>query len=235
MENLKSSSKSKRYRKSLDVLANDKTYTLQEAAALMKTTSTAKFDETVEFVVRLGVNPAQSDQQVRGVVGLTHGTGKKVRVAVFVKDESIDGALKAGADVAGGDSLVEQILAGNINFDVCIASPSMMPTVSKVAKILGPKGIMPNPKLGTVTDNHQEAIKKVKAGQIQFRTDKAGIIHAGIAKASFAENQIIENARDLVLALVKAKPSGAKGVYLKSMYMTSTMGPSVKVDVSSIN
>lgn len=199
-----------------------------------KQNATAKFDETIEIALNLGVDPRHSDQMVRGVVPLPNGTGKQVRVAVFAKGDKIEEAKKAGADLVGAEDLVEKIKAGELNFDRCIATPDMMALVGSVAKILGPRGLMPNPKLGTVTPNVAEAIKAAKGGQVEFRVDKAGIIHAGIGKASFAVDALVENAKALVSAVNKAKPSGAKGTYLKAATLSSTMGPAVKLELASV-
>lgn len=225
----------KKYRAVREQLDDNKSYDLSEAAEFVHNNKTGKFDETVEFVIKLGVNPVHSDQIVRGVVSMPNGTGKQVRVAAFVKDDKVEEALKAGADIAGSDSLLEDIKAGVINFDVCIATPDMMPKISAVAKILGPKGIMPNPKLGTVTTNVPQAIKQVKAGQVEFRVEKAGIVHTGVGKVSFAPKALVENIKTLYDAVVKAKPSGAKGTYVKGAYLCSTMGPSLKINLVSLS
>ncbi|NKD77876.1 50S ribosomal protein L1 [Haematospirillum sp. H1815] len=212
----------------------EKLYTLVEAVGLVKEGSRAKFDETIEVAVNLGVDPRHADQMVRGVVELPHGTGKAVRVAVFAKAGKADEAKAAGADIVGAEELLESIQQGKIDFDRCIASPDMMGLVGRVAKILGPRGLMPNPKLGTVTVDVASAVKAAKAGQVQFRVEKAGIVHAGIGKASFDEGKLVENVRAFVDAIQKAKPSGAKGSYMQKVSLSSTMGPGVKVSIPSI-
>lgn len=212
----------------------EKMYVLDEAVKFLQTNKVAKFDETLEVVMCLGVDPKQSDQVVRGVVSMPNGIGKEIRAAVFAKDSKADEATKAGADIVGADDLVEKILAGEIRFDVCIATPDMMGVVGKVAKILGPKGLMPNPKLGTVTPNVTEAIGRAKAGQVEFKAEKAGIIHAGVGKLSFTDKQLAENIKALVSAVVKAKPAASKGTYLKDIYLSATMGPSLHIDLSSV-
>ncbi len=212
----------------------EKLYTLVEAVGLVKEGSRAKFDETIEVAVNLCVDPRHADQMVRGVVELPHGTGKTVRVAVFAKAGKADEAKAAGADIVGAEELLESIQQGKIDFDRCIASPDMMGLVGRVAKILGPRGLMPNPKLGTVTVDVASAVKAAKAGQVQFRVEKAGIVHAGVGKASFDEGKLIENVRAFVDALQKAKPSGAKGSYMQKVSLSSTMGPGVKVSIPSI-
>ncbi len=224
----------KRIRLARDSFDGDKLFVLGEALALNKQNARARFDETIEIALNLGVDPRHSDQMVRGVVPLPNGTGKQVRVAVFAKGDKIEEAQKAGADLVGAEDLVEKIKAGELDFDRCIATPDMMAMVGSVAKILGPRGLMPNPKLGTVTPNVAEAIKAAKSGQVEFRVDKAGIIHAGIGKASFSVEALTENVKALVLAVSKAKPAGAKGTYLKSAVLSSTMGPAVKVELATI-
>lgn len=225
---------SKRYTKAISTVEAQKQYTLTEAAQLVKTNATAKFDESVEVAINLGVDPKQSDQQVRGMVAMPHGIGKTIRVAVFARADKAEEAKKAGADLVGADDLAEKIQKGEMDFDRVIATPDMMVTVGKLGKVLGPKGLMPNPKLGTVTPNVAEAVKKAKAGEVEFRVEKAGIVHAGVGKASFTAKQIEENILALITALNKAKPSGAKGNYLKKMSVSSTMGPGVKIDLSSL-
>lgn len=212
-----------------------KKYSLGEAITFLKSNDFAKFDSTLELACNLGVDTKQSDQQVRGVVSMPHGTGKTVRVAVFAKEAKLEEAQKAGADLAGGDDLVQMIQSGKIDFDCCIATPDMMGVIGKVAKVLGPKGLMPNPKLGTVTTDVAGAVAKAKAGQVEFRADKTGIVHAGVGKISFAENNLLENAQELLTAVIKAKPSASKGTYLKSVYISSTMGPSLAVDVATLS
>ena len=210
-----------------------KFYPLTEAVKVIKERATAKFDETIEIALNLGVDPRHADQMVRGVVELPHGTGKTIRVAVFAKADKAEEAKKAGADVVGAEELAEQIQGGFSDFDRVIATPDMMGVVGKLGKVLGPRGLMPNPKLGTVTANVSEAIRAAKAGQVQFRVEKAGIVHAGVGKASFAEDKLVDNIRAFMDAINKAKPSGAKGTYLKKVSLSSTMGPGLKLDVAS--
>ncbi len=210
------------------------TYAMAEAIKMVKSKATAKFDETVEIAMNLGVDPRHSDQMVRGVVSLPHGTGKSVRVAVFAKDAKADEARAAGADIVGAEDLMEQIQNGQIDFDRVIATPDMMGVVGRLGKILGPRGLMPNPKLGTVTANVADAVTASKAGQVEFRAEKAGLVHAGIGKASFSEDQLIANAAAFVDAIQKAKPAGAKGTYIKRVSVSSTMGPGVKVDTADL-
>jgi large subunit ribosomal protein L1 len=212
----------------------DRFYAVDEALALVKSLATSKFDETVEVAMNLGVDPRHADQMVRGVVSLPKGTGKDVRVAVFAKGDKADEARAAGAEVVGAEDLMESIQGGQIDFDRVIATPDMMGVVGRLGKVLGPKGLMPNPKLGTVTPNVGEAVKAAKSGQVEFRVEKAGIIHAGIGKASFAEADLKANFDAFVDAILKAKPSGAKGKYVKKVAVSSTMGPGVKVDTAEI-
>jgi large subunit ribosomal protein L1 len=193
------------------------------------------FDETVEVAINLGVDPRHADQMVRGVVSLPNGTGKTVRVAVFAKDEKADEAKAAGAEYVGAEELADQIQKGEIEFDRCIATPDMMAVVGRLGKVLGPKGLMPNPKLGTVTPNVGAAVKAVKGGEIEFRVEKAGIIHAGIGKSSFSHEALVENVNAFLAAIVKAKPAGSKGTYVKRATLTSTMGPGVKLDTSNLS
>ena len=207
---------------------------LEDAVKLVKANATAKFDETVEIAVGLGVDPRHADQNVRGVVNLPSGTGRDVRVAVIAKDAKAAEATAAGADIVGAEDLVERIQGGFMEFDRVIATPDMMALVGRLGKVLGPRGLMPNPRVGTVTPNVAQAVKDAKGGAIEFRVEKTGIIHAGIGKASFTDDAILANVRALVDALNKAKPSGAKGVYMKRISMSSTMGPGVKVDIASI-
>ena len=209
-------------------------YTLADAVSLIKANAKAKFDETVEVAVNLGVDPRHADQMVRGVVPLPHGTGKTVRIAVFAKGDKAAEATAAGADIVGADDLMARIQGGQIDFDRCIATPDMMGIVGRLGKILGPRGLMPNPKLGTVTPDVTAAIKAAKAGQVEFRVEKAGIVHGGVGKASFSEDALAENIRTFVDAIVKAKPSGAKGTYLKKISLASTMGPGLKVSLASV-
>ena len=216
-------------------LDQTKEYSLQDAIATIKKISFTKFDETLEVAINLGVDPRHSDQMVRGIVSLPAGLGKDVRVAVICKDEKVAEAKAAGADLAGSLTLIDDIKAGKIDFDVCIATPDMMGIVGQVARVLGPKGLMPNPKLGTVTADIANAVKNSKSGQVEYRVEKAGIIHAGLGKLSFAEGDLLKNVRAFVDSVVKAKPAGAKGVYLKKVHMSSTMGPSLKVDLSTIS
>lgn len=207
---------------------------VEEAVKLVKANAKAKFDETVEIAVNLGVDPRHADQQVRGVVSLPSGTGRDVRVAVIAKDAKAAEAQAAGADVVGAEDLVERIQGGFMDFDRVIATPDMMALVGRLGKVLGPRGLMPNPRVGTVTPNVAQAVKDAKGGAIEFRTEKTGIIHAGIGKASFTEDALLANVRALVDALNKAKPSGAKGTYIKKISLSSTMGPGFKVDTGSI-
>jgi len=211
-----------------------KLYGIDEAIKAAKANATAKFDETIEIALNLGVDPRHADQMVRGVVTLPAGTGKDVRVAVFAKGDKAEEALKAGADVVGAEDLMETIQGGTIDFDRVIATPDMMGIVGRLGKVLGPKGLMPNPKLGTVTPNVAEAVKAAKGGQVEFRVEKAGIIHSGIGKASFTEADLRKNFDAFVDAIVKAKPTGAKGKYVKKVAVSSTMGPGLKIDVAEV-
>lgn len=222
----------KRVAASREGIDRNKLYTIDQAVALVKSKASAKFDETVEIAVNLGVDPRHADQMVRGVCPLPHGTGRTARVAVFAKGPKAEEAKKAGADVVGAEDLVEQVQAGNINFDKVIATPDMMPLVGRLGKVLGPRGMMPNPKVGTVTMDVAKAIEQSKGGAVEFRVEKAGIVHAGVGKASFSEKQLAENIRALLDSLNKAKPAGAKGQYLRKISLSSTMGPGVKIDVS---
>ncbi len=211
----------------------DAFYPLEDAVKLIKEMATAKFDETVEIAVNLHVDPRHADQMVRGVTSLPHGTGKSVRVAVFARGEKAEQATAAGADIVGAEDLAAAIQGGEMNFDRCIATPDMMAIVGRLGRVLGPRGLMPNPRLGTVTQDVAEAVAAAKGGQVQFRVEKAGIVHAGVGKASFSAEALGENVRAFVDALVKAKPSGAKGTYLKRISLSSTVGPGLKVDISS--
>jgi large subunit ribosomal protein L1 len=211
-----------------------KSYDLGAAIAVVKSNATAKFDETIEISMNLGIDPRHADQMVRGLVGLPNGTGKTLRVGVFARGAKAEEALAAGADVVGADDLAEKIQAGDIQFDRCIATPDMMALVGRLGKILGPRGLMPNPRLGTVTMDVKGAITAAKAGQVEFRAEKAGIVHAGIGKASFPAEKLLENAKAFADAIVKAKPTGAKGTYVKKVALSSTMGPGVHVDVATI-
>jgi len=224
----------KRIRNIREKVDAEKVYTLQEAITLVKEVSTLKFDETIELALRLGIDPRHSDQNVRGVVSMPHGVGKTAKVAVFARDDKAEEAKKAGADIVGAEDLVEEILKGNINFDKAIATPDMMAVVSKAAKTLGPKGLMPNPKLGTVTKDIADAVKNAKSGQVEFRAEKNGIIHAGLGKVSFGDKELIENINAFVTAIEKAKPGSLKGTYMTKAAISSTMGPGVTVDVSTL-
>ena len=224
----------KRLRKTYEAVDTSKVYDIQDAVKLIKENATAKFDETVDIAVSLGVDPRQSDQMIRGAVSLPNGTGKTLTVAVFAKGPKAEEAKKAGADIVGDEDLMQDIMAGKINFQRLIATPDMMGVVGRLGKILGPKGLMPNPKLGTVTMDVTEAVKAAKAGQVQFRVDSAGIVHAGIGKVSFDADKIQENAAAFVKALVALKPASSKGVYLKQVALSTTQGVGVKVTVTSV-
>ncbi|MAX00232.1 MAG: 50S ribosomal protein L1 [Sphingomonas sp.] len=217
-----------------EAVDSNKLYGIDEAIELIKSKANAKFDETVELAMNLGVDPRHADQMVRGVVNLPKGTGKTVRVGVFAKGAKAEEAKEAGADVVGAEDLMEQVQAGNINFDRCIATPDMMGVVGRLGKILGPKGMMPNPKLGTVTMDVKKAVTDAKSGQVEYRVEKAGIIHSGIGKASFPTEDLRANFDALVDAVVKAKPSGAKGKYVRKIALSSSMGPGVKVDTTGV-
>ncbi len=212
----------------------EKLHGVDEAIALARTNATSKFDETIEVAMNLGVDPRHADQMVRGVVTLPAGTGKTVRVAVFARGAKAEEALAAGADVVGAEDLMETVQGGTIEFDRCIATPDLMGVVGRLGKVLGPKGLMPNPKLGTVTMNVAEAVKAAKGGQVEYRVEKAGIIHSGIGKASFAPEDLRRNFDALVDAVVKAKPAGAKGKYVRKIAVSSSMGPGIKVDVAEV-
>jgi large subunit ribosomal protein L1 len=224
----------KRLKAAYASFTKSKALTLAEAMALVKQNATAKFDETVEMSMNLGIDPRHADQMVRGLISLPNGTGKTLRIGVFARGPRAEEALAAGADVVGAEDLAEKIQAGEINFDRCIATPDMMGVVGRLGKILGPRGLMPNPRLGTVTMDVKGAIQAAKAGQVEFRAEKAGIVHAGIGKASFSAEQLVENAKAFADAIVKAKPAGAKGTYVQRVALSSTMGPGVRVDVASI-
>jgi len=211
-----------------------KTYTLTEAIKLVKGNARAKFDETVEISMNLGIDPRHADQMVRGLISLPNGTGKTLRVGVFARGPKAEEALAAGADVVGAEDLAEKVQAGEIAFDRCIATPDMMALVGRLGKILGPRGLMPNPKLGTVTMDVKGAVSAAKAGQVEFRAEKAGIIHAGVGKASFDDDKLIENIRALADAITKAKPTGAKGTYLQKAALSSSMGPGIRLEVASL-
>jgi large subunit ribosomal protein L1 len=212
----------------------EKAYPLDAAISLLKESATAKFDESIEVALNLGVDPRHADQMVRGTADLPHGTGKSVRIAVFAKGDKAEEARAAGADLVGAEDLAQAIQNGELNFDRCIATPDMMPVVGRLGRILGPRGLMPNPKLGTVTANVAQAVQAAKAGQVQFRVEKAGLVHAGVGKASFAPDLLRENVRAFVDAVNRAKPSGAKGTYLKRAALSSTMGPGIRVDVATL-
>ncbi|MCP4315513.1 MAG: 50S ribosomal protein L1 [Hyphomicrobiales bacterium] len=224
----------KRTQKTRDGIEPLKLYELDEAVSLVKERATAKFDETIEVAMNLGVDPRHADQMVRGVVNLPNGTGRSVRVAVFARDAKADEAKAAGADIVGAEELVEAVQGGQIDFDRCIATPDMMPLVGRLGKVLGPRGMMPNPKIGTVTADVTAAVTATKGGAVEFRVEKAGIIHAGVGKASFDEKAIAENIRAFTDAVMKAKPSGAKGNYVKRVAISSTMGSGVKIDPTSL-
>ena len=224
----------KRIRDARAKVDRNKAYPLDEAIKLVKETASVKFDETVDIAVNLGVDPKHADQVVRGVCQLPNGSGRTVRVAVFARGAKADEAKAAGADIVGAEDLFEQVQRGEINFDRCIATPDMMGIVGRLGKILGPRGLMPNPRLGTVTMDVKGAVRAAKAGQVEFRAEKAGIVHAGIGKASFDEGKLIENARAFIEAIQRARPSGAKGTYVKKVAVSSTMGPGVQVDVGSL-
>ncbi|MEW6097271.1 MAG: 50S ribosomal protein L1 [bacterium] len=220
----------KKFLEKQKLVDKEKLYDLNEAIELLKQTSYAKFDESVEVAVRLGVNPKHADQQVRSTVILTHGRGKSVKIAVFAKGEKIKEAKENGAQVVGGEELVEQIKKGFLDFDVAIATPDMMRDVGQLGKILGPRGLMPNPKAGTVTFDIGKTISEIKKGKIEFRCDQYGIVHSAIGKVSFADNMLYDNFKDIILAILKAKPAGLKGQYVKSIALSTTMGPGIKID-----
>jgi len=223
----------KRTRAAREAFAEKANVTVEEAVALVKGTAAAKFDETVEIAMNLGIDPRHADQMVRGRVSLPNGTGKTVRVAVFARGAKADEAKAAGADIVGAEDLAETVQGGEIGFERCIATPDMMSVVGRLGRILGPRNLMPNPKTGTVTMDVKEAVEAAKGGEVQFRAEKAGVVHAGVGKVSFDEKQLVENVRAFVSAVARAKPSGAKGAYLKKIALSSTMGPGVTVDVAS--
>ncbi len=225
----------KRIRNARDGIERTKLYGLDEAVELLKGRASAKFDETIEVAMNLGVDPRHADQMVRGVVNLPNGTGRTVRVAVFARGDKAEEAKAAGADIVGAEDLVEQVQGGTIDFDRAIATPDMMALVGRLGKVLGPRGLMPNPRVGTVTPDVAAAVKASKGGAVEFRVEKAGIVHAGVGKASFEGKAITENIRAFADAVQKAKPSGAKGIYVQRVAITSTMGPGVKIDPSSLN
>jgi len=224
----------KRMQAANETVDKNKLYTLDEAVKLVKANATAKFDETVEIAINLGVDPRHADQMVRGVIELPNGTGRAQRVAVFARDEKADEAKAAGADIVGAEDLMEAVQGGTIDFDRCIATPDMMPLVGRLGKVLGPRNLMPNPKVGTVTADVAEAVRSAKGGAVEFRVEKEGILQAGVGKASFSEEQLVGNIRALVGAVQKARPSGAKGTFMKRLAVSSTMGPGVKLDVSDL-
>ncbi len=223
----------KRIRASREEFAGKANLSVEDAVALVKANAKAKFDETIEIAMNLGVDPRHADQMVRGVVGLPNGTGKTVRVAVFARDAKADEAKAAGADIVGAEDLMTAVQNGEINFDRCIATPDMMPIVGRLGKVLGPRNLMPNPKVGTVTMDVAEAVKNAKGGEVQFKAEKAGVVHAGVGKASFGEAQLIENIRAFVGAVARARPSGSKGTYMKKIALSSTMGPGVTINVDN--
>ncbi|WP_204113192.1 50S ribosomal protein L1 [Shimia biformata] len=216
-----------------EAVAGKENVTVEEAVALVKANATAKFDETVEIAVQLGVDPRHADQMVRGVVGLPNGTGKTVRVAVFARGPKAEEAQAAGADIVGAEDLMETVQGGKIEFDRCIATPDMMPVVGRLGKVLGPRNLMPNPKVGTVTMDVAQAVQNAKGGEVQFKVEKAGVVHAGVGKASFDEAKLVENVRAFMDAVLKAKPTGAKGAYVKKIALSSTMGPGVTISVDN--
>ena len=224
----------KRVAKATEGLNREKFYGLDAAVKMVKSRATAKFDETIEVAMNLGVDPRHADQMVRGVCNLPNGSGRTLRVAVFAKGAKAEEAKKAGADVVGAEDLVETVSKGTIDFDRCIATPDMMGQVGKLGKVLGPRGLMPNPKVGTVTMDVTSAVKAAKGGAVEFRVEKAGIVHAGVGKVSFTEDQITGNIKAFVDAVIKAKPQGAKGTYVKKVSISSTMGPGVKLDLASV-
>ena len=223
----------KRLTKAYENIDKEKVYTVDEAIKVLKEAPKAKFDETVEIVMSLGVDPKYADQMVRGFVSMPSGTGKTIRVAVFAKGEKLEEAKKAGAELFGGEDLLEKIQAGEMGFERCIATPDMMGVVGRLGKVLGPRGLMPNPKLGTVTNEIAEAVKSAKGGQVQFRVESNGLVHAGIGKLSFSEEAIKQNVVAFVEAVIKAKPAGAKGTYVKKISLSSTQGPGLKIALSS--
>ncbi|WP_425045009.1 50S ribosomal protein L1 [Primorskyibacter sp. S87] len=222
----------KRTRAAREAFAGKENLSVEDAVALVKNNAKAKFDETIEIALNLGVDTRHADQMVRGVVGLPNGTGKSMRVAVFARGPKADEAKEAGADIVGAEDLMETIQGGTIEFDRCIATPDMMPVVGRLGKILGPRNLMPNPKVGTVTMDVKAAVEAAKGGEVQFKAEKGGVVHAGVGKASFDEAKLVENVRAFVSAVAKAKPTGAKGTYMKKIALSSTMGPGVTLDVA---
>ena len=223
----------KRTRAARQAFAGKRNVTVDEAVSLVKASAVAKFDETIEIAVNLGVDPRHADQMVRGVISLPNGTGKTVRVAVFARGDKADEAKEAGADIVGAEDLMEIVQGGKIEFDRCIATPDMMPVVGRLGKVLGPRNLMPNPKVGTVTMDVAEAVAKAKGGEVQFKVEKRGVVHAGVGKASFSEAKLAENVRAFIDAVARAKPAGAKGSYMKKISLSSTMGPGVSLDLGS--
>jgi len=224
----------KKQKVAAEAVDGEKLHTLVEAVELIKTHATSKFDETIEIAMNLGVDPRHADQMVRGVIQLPNGTGKNVRVAVFARGDKADEAKAAGADIVGAEDLMEIVQGGTMDFDRCIATPDMMAVVGRLGKVLGPRGLMPNPKLGTVTPNVADAVKAAKGGQVEFRAEKTGIVHAGVGKASFTAEALNENVKAFVAAVQKGKPSGAKGQFIRRVALSSTMGPGVKLDFSEL-
>ena len=224
----------KRLKKAREGVDREKLYPLADAIKMVKERAKSKFDETIEIAINLGVDPRHADQMVRGVVTLPNGTGRTLRVGVFARGAKADEAKAAGADVVGAEDLVEKVQNGAIDFDRCIATPDMMPLVGRLGKVLGPRGLMPNPKVGTVTMDVAKAVREIKAGKVEYRVEKAGIVHAGIGKVSFDEAKLVENIKAFADAVAKAKPAGAKGTYIQRIAVTSTMGPGVKVEPSSV-
>jgi large subunit ribosomal protein L1 len=225
---------SKRMKKVAALVDRTKLYSITEAVKILKQAKATKFDESVEISFNLGIDPRQNDQQVRGMCELPNGTGAKLRVAVFAKDAKAAEALAAGADIVGADDLADEVLKGNINFDRCIATPDMMPLMAKLGKTLGPRGLMPNPKLGTVTMDVKKAVESAKGGAVEFRAEKAGIVQAGVGKISFTDEKLVENIKALAGAISRAKPQGSKGTYMKRVTLSSTMGPGLKIDLTTL-
>ena len=223
----------KRTKAAREAVAEKRQVTVEEAVALVKSNAKAKFDETIEISMNLGVDPRHADQMVRGVIGLPNGTGKPVRVAVFARDAKAEEAKAAGADIVGAEELVEKVQGGKIDFDRCIATPDMMPIVGGLGKVLGPRNLMPNPKLGTVTADVTAAVASAKGGEVQYKVEKAGVVHAGVGKASFDEAKLVENVRAFIKAVHKARPSGVKGTYMKKISLCSTMGPGVSISIEN--
>lgn len=227
--------KNKRIAAAYASIERNKLYALKDAVALIRDNAKAKFDETVEIAINLGVDPRYADQMVRGLMSLPHGTGKTLRVAVFARGERAEEAKAAGADIVGDEDLAEKVQAGQVDFDRCIATPDMMALVGRLGKILGPRGLMPNPKLGTVTMDVKSAVTAAKSGQVEYRAEKGGVIHAGVGKASFSAENLLENIRAFVDTVQKARPTGVKGTYMKKIYLSSTMGLGIEVDIASVN